>query len=119
MFKLDGQIDGMNYTIKADYSDIPLEGSFDFGSEEENQKYMERFENEELLNLDISVEVYSNSGYVSGSDHLGSCHLAVNDLENGIQEMVKDHAMLDNAMEDLKATLKQIENKDLKAYNLK
>ena len=113
--KLAGKHKGLNYIIKVENSDIPLEGSFDFGNEAENQKYMSRFESGELENIDIVVTIFSKSGQVEGFDSLGACHIRASHFEEDVQSTIKDHGMIENALEHLNENLKQIKEMDLAA----
>lgn len=106
---------GLNYVVKIEGSDIPVEGSFDYGNEEENQKYLERFHNGELENLDILITIFSKSGHVEGFDSLGGCHVRASHIEEDIKSLIEDHGMIENAFQHLQDNLKEIQKKDLAA----
>lgn len=113
--KIAGKYKGLTYLVKIENSDIPLEDSFDFGNEEENQKYMERFENGELENLDILITMFSKSGLVEGTDSLGSCHVRAAHIEDDIKGLIEDHGMLEQAHDDVMENIKRIKEIDLAA----
>lgn len=96
---------GTHVTIKYDYDDMDVEGSFDFGNDEENKAYLARFNSGELSNIIIFVKVYDNSFNVCGEDILGGCHIRNTD---DILATIKEYAMIDNAKLDLAKQLHAI-----------
>jgi CRISPR/Cas system CSM-associated protein Csm3 (group 7 of RAMP superfamily) len=89
----------ITFTLSYDYDDIPVEYGFDFGSKEENEEYLKKFELGELLNVVIKIEA-SYLG-LEGTDYLGSCHVRSRELESDIQDIVKDHLMVEEAFDEL------------------
>lgn len=75
------------------------DGNFDFGDAEENARYLERFETGELLCLFIQVTVSAEGE--TGFDSLGMCHVKAQSIDKDVLEMVKDYAMVDNAVKEL------------------
>lgn len=87
--------------VMVDYDQVSPD--FDFGNEAENQKYLERFNSGEMLNLVITV-VATWQGY-EGSDILGECHISSKNLEAETLDMITEHEMMDKACIDLVTTL--------------
>lgn len=100
--------EGLNVYISAFYESTSVEGDFDFGSDSENKAYLKRFESGELINVSIEVAIYDKSGELEGIDNLGCCHVTSSNLENDILEIVKDHAMIETAHDELKRIYKHL-----------
>ena len=83
--------------IKYDYeTDTP---DFDYGSFEDNQKEMSRFESGELLNLYVLVE--AKIGHLSGSDSLGQVFVKASNFDQDIMETIESYNMVEHAINDL------------------
>jgi hypothetical protein len=94
------------FTVQVFYADDPesIEGSFDFGSAEENQAYLDRFRNGELTSLIIIVKA-SRCGIVLGLDSLRSCHVeSIADID----DIVAAHCMIDSAIEEANHKLDEL-----------
>lgn len=90
------------YTVEQD--DELIDGSFDFGDADENAKYLARFsEGGDLGSYNVRVSVRFEM--FEGSDSICACHLPHYDLDNSVQDMIKDHAMLESAIDDLKSSI--------------
>jgi len=77
-----------------------VEGSVSFGDADAEAEYYARFESGELLNLCVRVlAAWQDS---DGSDFLGGCHVVAADWERDVEALVKDHAMVDSALNELK-----------------
>lgn len=81
------------YDYEREAPEIGLE------SEEENEKYLQRFETGEYANILLCV-VASCLGE-KGEDWLGQVHIVSKDYENQINEAIIDHGMVANAIEEL------------------
>ena len=108
-YKRAGEIDGkeveFNITEEWAYDDMAIDGSFDFGSEEENQKYLDRFVSGELISLILGVkaEVFG----CTGTDLLCGCHINVDSVDADIRECITSHTMVETATEDCKRAIKE------------
>jgi hypothetical protein len=107
------EIDGLKAYIKTVYDDTPVEDMMDFVDDEDRRTYLDKFNSGDLINVTVMVEVFSRSGEVSGSDNLGACHVNTGQAFEDVQEIVKDHGMLENAKDDLERILKAIKLQDL------
>lgn len=87
----------------------------EFESNEENEKYLKRFETGELSNLWVKVTAISLNLGDFADDTLGGIHVLSADVENQLMESVKEHQMIDNVTEKL---ISNLENKyrTLKGY---
>ena len=108
-YKRLGEIDGkeveFNITEEWSYDDIDVDGSFDFGSKEENQKYLDRFVSGELVSLILGVkaEVFG----CTGTDLLCGCHINVDNVDADIADCINDKGMVDIAIEDCKRAIRE------------
>lgn len=66
-------------------------------------EYYARFESGELANVVIRVQAFWQDA--DGSDCLGACHVRSSHFEEDISDLVRDHAMIDGALNDLKETI--------------
>lgn len=82
------------------YDQEPID--VDFG-DEENAKYEARFESGELVNICIQVQAIWQDA--EGLDSLGACHVTSKAFESDVAEAIKEHAMIDAALDDLKDTI--------------
>lgn len=99
--KLNKMTHNVPVLIMWDYDDQAPD--FDYGSKEENQKEMARFESGELL----CVNVYVSSKFTceEGLDVLGQVFVRASHLEQDILETVKEYSMVENSMNELKEHL--------------
>jgi hypothetical protein len=86
-----------------DYDNSPVDGSF--GSEKDNQDYLDKFESGELANLLLKVKAEALG--CEGSASLGSCHVDVFNTNEEISIFVNEYDMLDEAIEDCKRNIKE------------
>lgn len=85
-----------------------IEGSFDFGSDSENNEYAERFYSGELASVCIRVQAIWQGQ--EGTDYLGSCHVVSSKVESEVELMSKEYSMIETALTDLKTNIeRQIE----------
>jgi hypothetical protein len=96
--------------ITWDYEHEPIEGSVDFGSEEADREYYQRFYDGELQNVWISVKAYWQGA--EGFDSLGGCHVKASGLETDVVQIVAEYSMVEQALDSLK---KQIQT-NVKLY---
>ena len=91
-----------------------LAQTIDFGDLEENAAYLAKFENGDLINVQITatakLELTSESGFISGEDTLPGCHLKPYDYEDPESHEVK--GIMDSAIErlgeNIRATLSKM-----------
>jgi hypothetical protein len=105
----------LNIRIVCEYeweTDLP---DVEFESDEENKKYLKRFETGELSNLWVKVTAISLKLGEIADDNLGGIHVLTSDTENQLMEAVKENQMIDNVVEKL---ISNLENKyrALKGY---
>jgi hypothetical protein len=103
--KLNGKLVEFNITEEWAYDDMAVDGSFDFGSEEENQKYLDRFVSGELISLLLGVKAEAFG--CTGTDFLGGCHINVDSVDADIKECITFNAMVETAIEDCKHAIKE------------
>lgn len=90
--------------IEWDYDDFPRPGhDFDYGSESENQKELERFERGELFSLIVKISVQGEG--LEGSDILGGVWVSVSKWDADVLECVETHGMIENASSELKTNI--------------
>lgn len=100
LFEYKGKALKATLLIKYGYEElIDVTDTFDFGDKAENAAYLKRFETGELLNLCVTVTALFAG--LDGDDHLGACHVKANALEADILELVRDHGMESNAIDEL------------------
>lgn len=104
--KHNGQRLPIEIVIQAEPDCEPIEGSFDFGNEADNKQYLARFENGELLSVNITVKALFKG--LEGHDHLGACHVTSHLLANDVEQHVIDYGMEKNATDDLLNNLKDL-----------
>lgn len=103
-FEFGGQKRQALVTIQVSEDfDVTPEGNFDFGDETENAEYLARFHSGELVMTHILVKALYLG--VEGFDSLGACHLKASDIEGDALDMIRDHGMVENAIDALKAEL--------------
>lgn len=113
--ELNGKPLEVEIKIVVEEDDYPIKGSFDFGDEEENKKYLARFERGDLFNGLIIVKASALG--VTEQDSLGGCHIRSNNMfnstpfENDVQSIVDDHGMVENAIDQLKTSALDQANK--------
>ncbi len=105
----------LNIRIVCEYeweTDLP---DVEFESDEENKKYLKRFETGELSNLWVKVTAISLKLGEIADDNLGGIHVLTSDTENQLMEAVKENQMIDNVVKKL---ISNLENKyrALKGY---
>lgn len=105
----------LNVRIVCEYeweTDLP---DVEFESDEENEKYLKRFETGELSNLWVKVTAISLKLGEIADDNLGGIHVLTSDTENQLMEAVKENQMIDNVVKKL---ISNLENKyrALKGY---
>lgn len=89
-------------TVQWEYEDYaPRAGQdFDFGDAKANKAYEARFgERGDLCNIVVSVIVRAEG--LEGIDTLGGCHVSNRDFVKDVIDLVTDHAMIDNASQEL------------------
>lgn len=88
--------------ITIDEEDIcDLDGSFDFGSKEENDAYLKKFQACELASYHICVKIQTKDGWGEGYDSLGGVHVRTSQAHADFDETIKEHAMIENASKEL------------------
>lgn len=92
----------VNYSWEIEEESI--EGSFDFGSEKENEEYLKKFESGEYISVFLTVTVEA-LGQV-GIDSLGMIHVK-NDstIEDQLIQTAIEHDMKNNACLELAANI--------------
>ena len=101
-----------------------LAQTIDFGDLEENAAYLAKFENGDLINVQITatakLELTSESGFISGEDTLPGCHLKPYDYEDPeshevkvrVIELLEFNGIMDSAIErlgeNIRATLSKM-----------
>jgi hypothetical protein len=103
--KCEMEINGKNINVELIYSFDYEEESpdFDYGSKEENEKELKRFDDGELLNLWVNVRAYA-LGQV-GQDSLGQCFISAKKFDADFQSTVDENSMKENALDDLKKNI--------------
>lgn len=105
----------LNIRIVCEYDWETDPPNVEFESDEENKKYLKRFETGELSNLWVKVTAISLNLGDSADDTLGGIHVLSADAENQLMEAVKEHQMIDNAVNSLISNL-EIKYLALKGY---
>lgn len=105
-FELNGKTHEAAYDVKWELEDEPVNGSFEFGNEKENEDYLKRFASGELLNVFVRVTTHFMN--LEASDSLGGCHIVAAKLEEEIKDIVRDYTLIDNATEELKGSLDRL-----------
>lgn len=98
-----------NCSVFWDYDDSPIDGSFDFEDEKQNQEYLDRFRRGELANIFIKVSYWDKSRNISGDDCLGACHIA---SIQDIQSVIDDHGMIDNAKAEMLRKVAEVKDRN-------
>ena len=112
-YTIDKIVDGVNVTLTVtEYwaydNDCPIEGSFDFGDEVENDEYLTRFKTGELVNLQIKVKATALG--CSGTDYLGGCHVTADNADIELSQIASEHGMANQAIDDcIQAIKNQVE----------
>lgn len=86
----------------------PVNGSFDFGDDEQDRVYLERFRSGELINC--TVRVTATYGDFQGTDYLGACHLRSAHAALDAINVATDHGMATVAITDLIAQMQSTLN---------
>jgi hypothetical protein len=89
--------------ISWDYEQESVEGAFDYGSKEENQKELARFESGELVAVWIQVKAIAEGE--TGTDSLGMCFCKAATLETDILNVVAENDMKNYACIDLRNSI--------------
>src|SRR5690606_17819338 len=101
------RVRGRDVTASVEISvreeDESPEGDFDFGDAEEIADELARFRSVELTLL--CSRVVSTALDEGGSDYLGMCHVRAGD--DDVLSTVRDHRMVENACDELKAAIEQ------------
>lgn len=105
----------LNVRIVCEYDWETDPPDVEFESDEENKKYIKRFETGELSNLWVKVTAISLNLGNFADDTLGGIHVLSADVENQLMEAVKEHQMIDNAVNSLISNL-EINYLALKGY---
>ena len=109
----------LNVRIVCEYELETDPPNVEFESDEENKKYIKRFETGELSNLWVKVTATSLVLGDWADDTLGGIHVSFSysyDIfTNQLMEVVKDHQMIDNAVNSLISNL-EIKYRALKGY---
>lgn len=96
---INGQLLPVKVRYEIEYDDYPIEDSFDFGDEKENEAYIERFRTGELESLIITVTAFAVGE--TGSDSLGGVHVVAGKSAD-IYQTIENHDMVGNALTALK-----------------
>lgn len=86
----------IDYAWEYEVDDV--EGDFDFGNEDENRTYLQRFRNGELECVSIRVQAHFRG--LTGSDYLGMNHIKAGSTDDMLQS-IAEHCMVENAIDDL------------------
>lgn len=105
----------LNVRIVCEYDWETDPPDVEFESNEENEKYLKRFETGELSNLWVKVTAISLNLGDFADDTLGGIHVLSADVENQLMESVKEHQMIDNAVNSLISNL-ETKYRALKGY---
>lgn len=76
---------------------------FEYGSKEENDKEMARFDSGELLNVTLIVKASALGE--TGADYLGQCFVRAKHLEADLIQLTIEHDMKNNACIELHANI--------------
>lgn len=88
-------------TYAYDYESEAID--VDFGSEQENQAYIDRFNRGELVN--IVLKVSASALGEEGTDYLGACHVTAQDMEDDMLQCAIEHDMKNQACIELKGNI--------------
>jgi hypothetical protein len=102
-------IDGATVNI---YSEYDSDWSW---VEESEVEVLRKISRGDLFQVIIEVKVYDKTGEIDGTDSLGGVVLEYSikkDFESQVREVINDHAMIDNAKNELDKKIKNI----LKVY---
>jgi len=100
--KIGKTIEDATIIVKYEGDGYPID--VDFGTDKEDQDYAKRFESgNDLVNICIAVEAFWNG--FNGSDYLGDCHIDTSQFDTNLEEVVSDHSMIEQALEDLKSNM--------------
>lgn len=77
---------------------------FDYGSKEENEKEMKRFESGELINALFRVEAIAYG--FSEAEYIGQCFIKTSDMEIQLLELANEEGLKDSAINALKSTMR-------------
>lgn len=105
----------LNVRILCEYDWETDPPHVEFESNDENEKYLKRFEMGELSNLWVKVTAISLNLGNFADDTLGGIHVLSANVENELMEAVKEHQMIDNAVNSLISNL-EINYLALKGY---
>ena len=105
----------LNVRIVCEYDWETDPPHVEFESNDENEKYLKRFEMGELSNLWVKVTAISLNLGNFADDTLGGIHVLSANVENELMEAVKEHQMIDNAVNSLISNL-EINYLALKGY---
>ena len=109
----------LNVRIVCEYDWETDPPNVEFESNEENEKYLKRFETGELSNLWVKVTAISLNLGDSADDTLGGIHVSFSAsygiFENQLMEVVNEHQMIDNAVNSLVSNL-ETKYRALKGY---
>lgn len=105
----------LNVRIVCEYDWETDPPDVEFESDEENEKYLKRFETGELSNFWIKVTAISLILHDMAHENLGGIHVLTSDTENQLMEAAKEHQMIDNVVEKLISNL-ETKYRALKGY---
>lgn len=97
--------------VRIEFVEDPIyeiKGDFDFGSEEENAKYLARFESGELTMITIRVKVQSPDSIWEGVDSLGHCHVKTGpEFKSDVMSLITDHRMIGQATDEMVSEIRR------------
>lgn len=105
----------LNVRIVCEYDWETDPPCVEFESNEENEKYLKRFETGELSNLWVKVTAISLALGETSDENLGGIHVLASDAENQLMEAVQENQMIDNVVNSLVSNL-EIKYRALKGY---
>jgi hypothetical protein len=100
---IDGKLKHIETQITYSYSFEQEAPDFDYGSKEENEKEMARFNSGELSN--VFLKVYASALGETGSDSLGQVFVVSNKMEKQLIETAVEHDMKNNACAELRENI--------------
>jgi hypothetical protein len=101
--EFNGKLIEFKITEQWTYDDLSVEGTFDFGDEEENKEYLHKFVTGEFVNLVIGVKAEALG--CEGTDLLCGCHVATITADEDITECIEVHDMVVAAIDDCRAAI--------------
>jgi hypothetical protein len=88
-----------------EYEQESVDGDFDFGSEEANKEYLQRFIDGELAC--VLIRVSAHLGGLVGTDYLGMCHVRDGSVDD-LMQAVCTHNMEFVALRELESSVQSL-----------